>query len=204
MKIVTKAFWKSFELDVFDSVYDPSEDSFLLADNLLRMKNKSFLDVGCGSGIQSISAASKGASTITLIDVNQIALQNAQQNLKKYFPAIPVKSIQSNLFEKMKKEKFDVIAFNPPYVPSEGKPDVRLDGGKTGRDVLDLFLEQADRFLNEKGVIFFLQSSVNGEKQTVRKWGKKFKLQKVVEQTIFFEKLSVWKASPKNGLSFKN
>lgn len=194
-KVVTKAFWKNFELRIFESVYDPSEDSFLLADALPELQGKTFLDLGCGSGIQSVAAASKGCTNITAVDANDLAVHNVQFNMIEHFPNQFIQAIQSNWFEKLGGKKFDVIAFNPPYVPSEGKADIRLDGGKTGRDPLDNILAQADGYLNPNGMIFFLQTNINDENLTIQKWGKKWALEKVAEKRIFFEELSVWKAT---------
>lgn len=194
---LTKAFWQSFEIEVNETVYDPSEDSFLLANQMVDCLGKSFLDMGCGSGIQSLAAAQKGALSITLVDQNKVALDNARSNIQRYFPKVSIDLIQSNLFEKVGKKEFDVICFNPPYVPTEGSPDIRLDGGLKGRDFLDLFLEQAPNYLNPNGVILFLQTSINDEEETIKKYQKDFDLIKIKSQNLFFESLSVWEMRKK-------
>jgi len=82
------------------------------------LKNKTFLELGCGSGIISLWAKKKGA-VVTASDINQIAL--------KYLKAASVKNelaincIYSNLFDNIKQKSFDYIVINPPYYPKQAK-----------------------------------------------------------------------------------
>ena len=48
----------------------------------LNVKNKSVLDVGCGSGILAIAANKLGASKITAFDVDEVAMENCYENLE--------------------------------------------------------------------------------------------------------------------------
>jgi len=113
-------FLKGNKLLVLESVYPPSEDSFLLAEAIEAEKGCSVLDMGTGSGIQGINAALLGAKTIVCTDLNKEALKNAEENAK----SLGLKGFefrQGNLFEAAKGEKFDLIIFNPPYVPRRRK-----------------------------------------------------------------------------------
>jgi len=191
-------FLKSNKLLVFESVYPPSEDSFLLAEAIEAEKDCSVLDIGTGSGIQGINASLHGAKRIVCTDLNKEALKNAEENVK----SLGLKGFdfrQGNLFEPIRKEKFDLIIFNPPYVPSEEKKFKDLDGGKRGREVLDLFLEGFENHLEKGGKCFFLQSSLNGEKETIQKLEEKeFEIEEKARKRIFFEELVVFKASKKS------
>ncbi len=186
-------FLKGNKLLVLESVYPPSEDSFLLAEAIEAEKGCSVLDMGTGSGIQGINAALLGAKTIVCTDLNKEALKNAEENAK----SLGLKGFefrQGNLFEAAKGEKFDLIIFNPPYVPSEEKKFEDLDGGKGGREVLDLFLEGFEKHLEKGGKCFFLQSSLNGEEETIQKLEeKKFEIEEKARKRIFFEELVVFK-----------
>jgi len=75
-------FFKEAKLVVLSNVYCPSEDSFLLAENVKVKINASMLDIGTGSGIQGINAAMQGAGKIISTDINERALQNAKKNAK--------------------------------------------------------------------------------------------------------------------------
>jgi len=179
---------------VFDSVYPPSEDSELLAESLRVPADASVLDLGCGSGIQGIQCAKLGASSVTFADLNPLALRNARQNCKKNAVKCQKKFMQSDLFSNIR-EKFDVVIFNPPYVPSDAKKFLDTDGGKKGREVLDRFLVRVGDFLLPDGSFFFLQTSLNGENATqklLKHLGFEFRI--AGRKKLFFEELIVFKA----------
>jgi release factor glutamine methyltransferase len=66
------------------------------------------------------------------------------------------------------KNKFDLIIFNPPYLPTEegerekGWINAALDGGIDGRNVIYRFLEDAKRCLDKRGKILMIVSSLTG------------------------------------------
>lgn len=49
-----------------------------------KIKNKSFLDIGSGSGIFSIAASRLGASSVVGIDISPESVEAAEKNAKKY------------------------------------------------------------------------------------------------------------------------
>ena len=50
---------------------------------LLNVKNKSLLDMGCGTGVLAIVASMMGANPITAIDIDDWSFENTQENLEK-------------------------------------------------------------------------------------------------------------------------
>ena len=84
----------------------------------LDLKNKSFLELGCGSGIISLLAAKNG-SYVTASDVNQIALDYLETNALKN--NLKLKTINSDLFQNLENQSFDYIIINPPYYPKAPK-----------------------------------------------------------------------------------
>ncbi|HLC36497.1 MAG TPA: HemK2/MTQ2 family protein methyltransferase [archaeon] len=187
-----KYFLKSKELYLFDSVYEPREDSFLLAESVSIKKGSSVLDLGTGSGIQGINALLLGAGKVTASDINSEALKNFSMNAEK-LGFKNFECIESNLFEKIR-GKFDAIIFNPPYIPAEKIKFIDLDGGKKGREVLDGFLEKFDEYLNEGGVCFFLQTDLNGAAETEKILKKKnLKFEIIARKKLFFEELLVFR-----------
>lgn len=181
------------QLKAHEGVYSLREDSFLLADSLPSLKGKTILDIGCGTGIQGITALLNGAKKAVFVDKNPIALECTKENLEKL--GLKGKVIKSDLFENVK-GKFDAIIFNPPYVPSEKIIYLDVDGGNKGREILDKFIEQFPKYLKQKGECFFLQSSLNGLGKTKKMLtSKKFSLQIIATEKLFFEKLIVFKAT---------
>jgi release factor glutamine methyltransferase len=76
------------------------------------LPGKSFLEPGCGSGLISVYAAKKGAN-VTATDINSVAIEflkkNAEQN------KVELQIIESDLFQNIPEQQFDIIAINPPY-----------------------------------------------------------------------------------------
>lgn len=86
--------------------------------NGLDLKSKTFLELGCGSGIISLLAAKKGAN-VSASDVNQTALDFLETNASKN--SLKLKIIYSDLFDNLKNQTFDYIIINPPYYPKKPK-----------------------------------------------------------------------------------
>ncbi len=196
-----KVFFKWLELDVFPSLYEPQEDSFLLAKILSVPQGSRVLDLGCGCGMQGLTAAMRGASEIVFADLNPKALQNAWHNAELNAKALGQEKkfffVESDLFSNLKNQLFDCIVFNPPYVPSDSKKKwVETDGGHKGREVLDRFLAEFSNFLKPNGTVFFLQSSLNGISETESQLHKtNFQFEIIGKEKLFFEELLVFKAN---------
>ena len=59
-----------------------------------------------------------------------------------------IPSITSDLFDKIpKNKKFDIVAFNPPYLPEDKREDkesqLTTTGGKKGNEITLRFLKKA-------------------------------------------------------------
>lgn len=182
------------------SVYEPAEDSFMLAKEAAKLKGN-VLEIGCGSGIVSLACAKVGCSVLG-VDINPDAVKCASGNATRN-KIKSVRFIKSNLFSNVPKKKFDAILFNPPYLPtskSEKLADNKLnnafDGGKTGRKVLDNFLDEFDDFLKSGGVLLLVQSSLNNQKKTEQRLKKLgYSIEIVAEEKFFFEKLVLIRAT---------
>jgi len=182
-------------------VYAPAEDSFLLSqviEDYLESKNKeeleklTFLDMGTGSGIQSETASQFiPKDNIYAVDINEAAV--------KLVKSKGFKATRSDLFSdiKLRAMKFDIIAFNPPYLPEDEEgfdnlPDTT--GGEKGDEVALVFLQVSKNYLTQNGVIFLLVSSLTPTeklKAEIQQQGKK--LEVVASKKLFFETLEVWK-----------
>ncbi len=160
-----KYFYRDLTLEVPDSCYYPREDSELLAEAVegRQLKNKKCLDMGCGSGLLSIIMAKQGAA-VTAADINPEAVAATRRNAAAN--GADVFAVYSDLFANVA-EKFDLVAFNPPYLPGDEreKKDLTYYGGKDGRETTRKFLEQARKFLRRNGRILLLISTVTGEKE---------------------------------------
>lgn len=86
----------------------------------LNLTNKTFLELGCGSGIISLFAASKGAN-VTASDINQIAINELKA--ASFKNEIALRVVYSDLFENLSNQQFEYIIINPPYYPKAPKND---------------------------------------------------------------------------------
>jgi release factor glutamine methyltransferase len=95
----------------------------------------------------------------------------------------------------MRGEIFDWIAFNPPYLPSEGKVyDPSWSGGEKGREVICRFLLEAAEHLREDGSIIAIISSNTGiEFEKIEEY---YNVELLEEYPLFFEKLYCLLLSP--------
>ena len=84
----------------------------------LELQNKTFLELGCGSGIISLLARKKGA-IVTASDINKTALAYLERASENNH--LEVSCVYSNLFENLQKKAFDYIIINPPYYPKQPK-----------------------------------------------------------------------------------
>jgi len=156
-------------------------------------KGKRVLDVGCGSGIQMEAALDSGASEVLGIDIDKESLEFCKHE--------GFEVVESNLFEKVS-GKFDLIIFNPPYLPKDAREDsessLATSGGIKGDEVIVRFLEGVCEHLRESGNVLLLVSSLTplGEIERVMK-GKGLRKRVIAKEKVFMEELEVWVISRK-------
>jgi release factor glutamine methyltransferase len=193
--------YKEFIFEIFEQVYEPSEDTILFADNLDIKEGERVADVGAGSGILAILAAQK-ASSVLAIDVNSHAIKCAKQNAIFNKVADRMAFMQADLLTALKnQEKFNSILFNAPYLPSSeyesqswiGKA---WAGGANGRLVVDRFIPQASAHLLPSGRVLMLQSTLTGTQETIDAFGRcKLTARVKAEQRLpFFETINLIEA----------
>ncbi|MEM0128298.1 MAG: methyltransferase [Thermoplasmatales archaeon] len=139
-------------------VYDPDDDSYLLA-NIKEIRGK-VLEIGCGSGIVGLSYALRG-SKVLMTDVSKVAASCAKKNAKKN--SIAAEVIISDLFSAIR-GKFDFCLFNPPYLPSGDADDVSWTGGINGNEITLNFLKS---FKDHCNVAFLIESSLSRIDRTI-------------------------------------
>ena len=173
-------------------IYEPAEDSYLLSktvkENIKKLieknENFTFLEVGSGSGIILKSAFDSGVKmkNIFSCDINSFAVARCKK--------LGFNCLKSNLFQKIK-GKYDLIVFNPPYLPlDKNEPEnsrLETTGGLQGSEVINEFLKQSKRHLTENGKIFLVTSSLTKGIDFLN-----FKRKIVAKKKMFFEELRVW------------
>ncbi len=150
------------DLEIFEDVYDPAEDSFLLAENICINSDAKILEVGSGSGYVSIYLSKKYPSAeIFSLDINFSATKCTLQNISRN--SVELHVINSDLFSSFENliPFFDIILFNSPYLPvSEDNTLAKAwSGGIDGLTVIREFLFNLSDYLKPTGSCYLVVSS---------------------------------------------
>ena len=196
-----RVFFGALVFVVDENVYEPAEDTFLLAENLDVNDGDTVLDMGTGCGILGILAA-KMAKHVVAIDINPYAVRCAKKNALLNNARSKISFIQADLFAaSSEKTKFDTILFNAPYLPmEENEPTSWVSrawsGGATGREVIDRFITESVTHLKERGRVILLQSTLADIEETLLAFKKQSMSGKITAERAqpFFEKIVLLEA----------
>lgn len=198
---VKRVHFGEFAFDVWENVYEPAEDTFLMAENLETETGMQVLDVGTGCGILGVVAAQKAAE-VTAIDLNPYAVRCAKQNSTLNKVKGKMSFMQADLLAAFSENaKFDLILFNAPYLPAtEKEAETWIGrswaGGINGRQVIDRFISQVKPCLKSGGRVLLMQSTLADVEETVRAFGEhQLRARVKVELKLpFFETLTLIEA----------
>ncbi len=192
-----------YQIDIFPHVYEPAEDTYMVIDNLHIIKKQSkILDLGSGSGILGIMAYPY-AKIIISIDFSPFAVENTKWNFKKNNRYQKSNVIQANYLEKLPiNYKFDVILFNPPYLPESNEDSYDKWLRKSwaigkGIDAINgAFKQNIQYIIKPNGFVLMISSSITQLDKVfsiLEHYG--FKARIIDETSYFFEKLYLIKAT---------
>jgi len=167
-KLTKKAPFYKDEFLVNNNVLTPRKETEILVETIINQnKNKTLikiLDLGTGSGAIAITLKKHLNCDLVASDISLKALRIAKKNAKLH--KTKIRFVKSNLFDKLKKEKFDIIVSNPPYIKSQEieflqtevknyDPHLALDGGFTGYSFYKRIIRVVTKHLNEGGKLYF-------------------------------------------------
>ena len=167
---------------VTKDVLIPQPDTEILVEEAIKIANKIdnplILDLCTGSGAIAVSLAKNVPNArIVATDISKKALEIAKQNAKLNGVLNNIDFIESNLFDKIKNIKFDIIVSNPPYIETDEirklpkdvrqEPTIALDGGKDGLDFYRKIFAKGNEYLNRQGYLC-VEIGYN-QKEAVRK-----------------------------------
>ncbi|MEP6502514.1 MAG: methyltransferase [Betaproteobacteria bacterium] len=147
------------EFLVYPNTFWPFADSLPLVRHFQITPGESVLDVGTGSGIIGIFACYRGAARVVGVDINPAAVQSATHNARMHGFAGTMEVLQSNLFEALGDERFDVITANLPFRNKQANDVVAMSQWDTDFKTNTRFFEQVGLHLHPKGRIYFVQSN---------------------------------------------
>ncbi len=112
--------YRDIEIVVHPGVFHPglffSTKVLLHFIQSFQLRDKTFLELGAGTGLISIDAAKKGAK-VTATDISEVAIKNIEENVRTN--KVDVTIIHSDLFQNIPQQTFDYIMINPPYYPKD-------------------------------------------------------------------------------------
>lgn len=158
-------YGRSFK--VLEGVLIPRQDTEISVETILKIiknnKINNMLEIGCGTGIVSISVDLETKIDVTAVDISKRAIENSIINKEKLGSGIKI--MKSDLFSNIK-ESFDLIYSNPPYIKSDEieklqvevrkhEPRLALDGGEDGLHFYRKIIKKAPKYLNDRGYLVF-------------------------------------------------
>jgi len=162
------------------------EDSKLLSDVLSKLDPvDNFLEIGVGRGGNLLVAAQKSRFCVGT-DIGKMSeIDPSIRSLAEL-----VISDKASCFHQ---SSFDLIVFNPPYVPSNSVVDLSVDGGEGGIEIPLKFLGSALGALKPDGQILVVLSSEDSLQEFEQVCeGLNLIITKFAEKNLFFEKLFVF------------
>lgn len=124
------------------------------------------LDVGTGSGcITAALASSVKEGEFLALDISGDALGVARENVRRLGLERQVSLLRSDLFGGLRRGgDFDAVLSNPPYIPTgelaglqpevgSWEPEVALDGGRDGLDLIRRLVGEAHGYLRSGGFL---------------------------------------------------
>ncbi len=175
-----------------ETVYQPAEDSKLLADTVVEAVDpgQRALDVGTGSGYIATRLRREAGAEAIGVDLNPEACEQARD------AGVPV--VRGDMVSPFHDEGFDVVVCNPPYLPTPPEQEWddwmerALSGGEDGRAMVDPLLDTVGRVLRPGGQAYLLISTLTGPEE-VRAYARErgFDSEIVAEESHPFEKLLV-------------
>lgn len=125
---------------------------------------ENILELCTGSGCLAIMMADAFPdAAVDAVDISADALEVAKKNVATYGLEDRLTLIESDLYANVPAKKYDLIITNPPYVNSasmsklpmeyRAEPELALDGGKDGMDIVRRIVEGAAERLTDDGLL---------------------------------------------------
>lgn len=159
------------ELAPAGEVFVPTQGSFLVWRHLFGARvgaGRRCLDVGCGSGLQSIQLARNGATRVHGIDIDPDAVAATLANARRNGVADRVSAAPVDLLSWVPRERHDVVVASLYQMPAGplGDAPTHRPTDFWGREAFDHLIGLLPQLLAPGGVAYVMQLSVLSRQHT--------------------------------------
>jgi release factor glutamine methyltransferase len=187
-----------FRMTVPPTVFHPKYffTSKFMSEFLLRQDftNKYVLDVGSGSGILSLAAASKGGN-VTSIDVNPAAVYATKANARQNGLSDRISAMEGDItaVPDLGREAFDFIVSNPPYYQRNpvNMSERAFKGGSQNEFMTSLALSLSSLLRPGGSLLLIFSSDVDAPKLLSPFQGVAFRIRPLEVKKLMFETLTI-------------
>ena len=168
--IVGKQEFYGLEFEVTPDVLIPRPETEMLVERAIEIlkdiERPKFCEIGVGSGCISVSIlVNVKNAAATALDISARAIEVATRNAERHFVRDRMTFLESDLFTRLDGGTFDLIASNPPYVPSADidglQAEVRdfeplnalTDGGGDGLSIVNRIVLESPNHLKSGGFL---------------------------------------------------
>ena len=178
--------------DVFHPAFFFSTKNLLKYISHLNVKQKTFLELGAGSGLISIWAAKSGAN-VTATDINPVAVEYLKKNSEKNKVCLNI--VHSDLFKNIPHQCFDIIAINPPFYKRNPKTnkDYAWYCGENGEYFHSMFDSLTNYMHSHTIMLMILSSDCDLEMIRAIAFKNEFNLNCVFRKKNFIEENFIFK-----------
>lgn len=139
---------------------------------LSRLDSPRFCEVGVGSGCIAVSVLHNISSTYGVgLEISEAAIGVARRNAANHDVLDRLTLLQSDVFDELDQERFDLIVSNPPYIPAKDiaglqpevkdfEPQTALTDGGSGLSVIEKIVRRSPTFLTPGGLLL-LEIGIN-------------------------------------------
>jgi len=167
--------------------YSPGEDTFLLADMVNRYPAKISLEIGVGRGLITTILA-KMSEYVVGVDISL----NATKETGRVLATLELQNVDLLIADgatPFTPETFDLVVFNPPYLPSEEIVDRSVDGGTGGISVPIQWFTASLVVVKKAGKVLMVLSTSSKLEDAISLFLKTCNVRIVARRRLFFEEL---------------
>lgn len=172
-------------------MYYPSDDTIFLAHIVSNYHGNFALEIGTSSGT-ILRELSKNFNFAIGTDIDFCSLKRLVVTSENS------RVICCDAASALCNVKFDLIVFNPPYLPNTLiHADKSVDGGPTGIEISIHFIKSAiDKLSNEGRILFLISNLTHTKKLTAFISKNNLSVARVAQKKLFYERLQIFEITP--------